>query len=81
MPEQVGIRWQGPKYQGGIVSLWPKLVPSFGPIGHETKAAEPPWVHGLAGEHQGEVPDHDYPHQTFGAQQLLFPELCPEMPH
>ena len=72
----VEVRW----HSHGISFMQPTLVPSLGPIGPGTTAAEPPWGHGPPGGLLGEVPDHCYPHQTFGAQQISFPELCPVMP-
>ena len=48
---------QSTKLCFGIISMGPTCMPSLGPIGQGTTAAEPPWAHRLAGEHFSKVPD------------------------
>jgi hypothetical protein len=49
------IQLKNPKHSHSIISMWPTLMPSLGPIAHQTMAAEPPQGHGLDGDHLTEV--------------------------
>src|SRR5574343_1811731 len=44
-----------------IIFMLLTLLPSLGPIGQVTTAAEPPWGHGPAEGYLDQVPDHVHP--------------------
>ena len=52
----------GPTHLFGHVPMWVIHLPSFGPIGPKTMAADLPLALGLAARPLGEVLEHTYTH-------------------
>ena len=69
----------------GVTSMGPSLVPSLGPIGQGTTAAEPPWGQGPTGGHLVKVPDHVTLTMPANFCFMNFVQKCPhgppEVPH